>query len=57
MYSRLRTNEDLDYSVTFVFYEHDGLVFCPVLHMLNLAFADNAFGSECIQSAQDIYNH
>lgn len=25
--------------------------------MLSLAFADNAFDSECIQSAQDIYNH
>ncbi len=42
--------------MTFVFYEHDCLMFCPVLHMLALAFADNAFASDEIQSAQDIYN-
>ena len=30
-------------------------MFCPVLHMLALAFADNAFASDDIKSAEDIY--
>lgn len=41
--------------MTFVFYENDYLIFCPVLHMLALAFADNAFASDDIKFAQDIY--
>lgn len=32
-------------------------MFCPVLHMLGLAFADNAFDSDEIKSLQDIYSH
>ena len=32
-------------------------MFCPILHILSLAFADNAFDSDDIQSVQDIYNH
>lgn len=43
--------------VTFVFYEHDCLIFCPILHFLSLAFADTAFDSECIQCVEDIYRH
>ncbi|KAL6712955.1 hypothetical protein ACLMJK_009510 [Lecanora helva] len=43
--------------VTFVFYEHDCLLFCPVLNMLGLAFADNAFECDVIQGIQDIYEH
>ena len=41
--------------MTFVFYENDYLMFCPVLYMLALAFADNAFASDDIKSAQDIH--
>ena len=43
--------------VTFVFYEHECLMFCAVLHMLSLAFADDAFNSDDIRSVQDIYSH
>lgn len=42
--------------VTFVFYEHHCLMFCPILYMLSLAFADNAFDFDDIQNAQDTYN-
>lgn len=49
-------NDHLDRNVIFVFYEHDCLMFCPILHMLALAFADNAFNSDNIKCAQDIYN-
>ena len=41
--------------MTFVFHENDCLMFYPILHILTLAFADNAFASDDIESAQDIY--
>lgn len=53
----LYANEYLSCRVTFVFYEHDFLLFCSILHMLSLAFTDHAFDSDDIESIQDIYNH
>ena len=53
----LPANSSSEWSVTFVFYEHDCLIFCPILHFLSLAFADTAFDSECIQCVEDIYRH
>ena len=49
MCTRLRTNEDLDYSVKFGFYAQDCLVFYPMLSL--------TFDSESIQPAHDIHNH
>lgn len=43
------------HSVKFVFHEHDELIFCPILHFLALAFADNAFASPHISNLDDIY--
>ena len=40
---------------SFVFYEHDNLVFCPVTDFLALALADNAFLSPHIKSLGDVY--
>jgi hypothetical protein len=43
--------------VTYVLYERrDSPIFCPVLNMLALAFADNAFKEEGITRPEDIYN-
>lgn len=41
----------------FIFHERDdSLAFCPILHVLALAFADKAFLSEWLQSPNDISN-
>jgi hypothetical protein len=38
-----------------VFHERDdNLVFCPILYVLALAFADNAFASEWINCLEDL---
>ena len=39
----------------FVFYEHDSLIFCPVLHFLALTLKDDAFKSEHVRCLEDIY--
>jgi hypothetical protein len=40
-----------------VFHERDdNLAFCPILHVLALAFADGAFRSEFIRTPDDLYN-
>ncbi|KAI9785817.1 MAG: hypothetical protein M1816_008209 [Peltula sp. TS41687] len=42
---------------TYVIHEQDdNLAFCPIIHFLAIAFADNAFDSEKISKPEDIYN-
>jgi hypothetical protein len=40
---------------TFLFHEEDDPIFCPITHMLALAFADNAFEAPSLKSAKDIF--
>ena len=43
--------------MTYVLYERwDNLIFCPILNMLALAFADGAFKEKGIQKPEDIYS-
>ncbi|KAI5789795.1 hypothetical protein FPQ18DRAFT_261175, partial [Pyronema domesticum] len=53
----LKGNRNTKEPVTYVLYERrDSPIFCPVLNMLALAFADNAFKEEGITRPEDIYN-
>ncbi|KAF8534000.1 hypothetical protein BDD12DRAFT_897299 [Trichophaea hybrida] len=43
--------------VTYILYERrDNPIFCPIMNLLALAFADNAFKEEGIQRPEDLYN-
>lgn len=44
-----------DCSTTFLFYEADMLNFCPITHLLALAFADDAFEAPSLKSTQYIF--
>lgn len=39
----------------FVFHEEDSLVFCPIIYLLALAFADDAFEAN-LTTPDEIYN-
>ena len=52
--STLRLTTDL--RPKYVFHERDdNLAFCPILHVLSLAFADQAFLSPWLQEPKDLY--
>ncbi|KAI9766747.1 MAG: hypothetical protein M1839_004778 [Geoglossum umbratile] len=54
--SRYGKEESRNLSTTYLFHERDdNLAICPILQFLALAFADNAFEAEVINSLEDIF--